>query len=78
MVDLAIIEQGIRATENFLFHKYANNEFTKKMDKSSQISQLESGRTENLLLHIISMLVTYLTPTWLTHMRNFWEPKNSG
>lgn len=38
------------------------------MDILLQISQLESGKMENLLMHT-SMLVTYLTTTWLTHMQ---------
>ena len=69
MVDLTI-EQGMRAAENFLFHKYANDEVAKMMDISLRMSHLESGRAEKLLMHM-SMSVTYLTPTWLTHMRMF-------
>ena len=67
MVDLTS-EQGICLTENFLYHKYAQDEVEKLMDMSLRISQLESGRTENIL-SIGKVAIPYLTDTWLMNMR---------
>ena len=70
MVDLTI-EQGIRARENFLYHKYAQDEVAKLMDISQRIIQLESGRAEHILSNG-KVAIPYLTETWLTYMRKFW------
>jgi hypothetical protein len=48
MADLTI-EQGLRATEYILYHKYEQDEVAKLMDISLRISQLESGRAEHIL-----------------------------
>ena len=74
MVDLTV-EQGIRAVEGFLYHKYADNEVAKLMDISLRIAQLESGQEEHLLLHP-EIQIPYLTKSWVTDMRNFMEKHN--
>ena len=69
MVDLTIEQQGIQATENFLYHKYAQDEVAKLMDISLRISQLDSGRAEHILSNG-KVAIPYLTDTWLMNMRN--------
>jgi Reverse transcriptase (RNA-dependent DNA polymerase) len=74
MVDLTI-EQGVRAIENFLYHKYANDEVSKLMDISLHYSQLESGRPEPLLMYP-QLNLSYMTSTWIMHMRAFMSKHN--
>ena len=59
MVDLTV-EQGTRAVEGFLYHKYADDEVAKLMDISLRITKLESGQEEHLLLHP-EIQIPYLT-----------------
>ena len=74
MVDLTM-EKGTRAVEHFLYHKYTGDEVSLLMDISLRISQLESGRTE-LLLMSPEIPITFLTQTWATNMRSFMGGKN--
>ena len=67
------IRAGYMSRRKLSFPQICKQWIHEKMDISPQISQLESGRTENILLHIISMLVTYLTnllqPSWTLLIR---------
>ena len=74
MVELTI-EQGICLTENFLYHKYAQDEVAKLMDISLRISQLDSGRAEHILSNG-KVAIPYLTDTWLMNIRNFLGKHN--
>jgi len=57
------MEQGTRAVEHFLYHKYTNDEVSRLMDLSLRISQLESGQTEPLSMSP-KIPVPYLSMTW--------------
>ena len=62
MVDLTM-EQGTRAVEHFLYHKYTNDEVSRLMNLSLRISQLESGQTEPLSMSP-KIPVPYSSKTW--------------
>ena len=56
--------------DSYLFHQYAQEEISKLMDISLRLTQLETGREEELLLHP-KIPIGYTKSTWTTQLRNF-------
>ena len=61
--------------DSYLFHQYAQEEISKLMDISLRLTQLETGRDEELLLHP-KIPIGYTTSTWTTQLRNFMGMHN--
>ena len=68
MVDLTI-EQEIKGIQNFLHNLYTQDSIAGKMRISICLSQLESGRVEDILMHPehSPSILYYLTPSHLDY-----------
>ena len=69
MVNL-IVEQGIWGLANLQQHWDAQDSISNMIRISIRASQLESGRIEDIMMHL-GIKIPYLTTTWITNIRQF-------